>query len=91
MRFIYPTIVTKLPGGGYQASFPDLEGCVVRSDTLDHVLDEAREAALNWITLELEDAYELPPVSHPEDLTLAEGERIHQISITYRPYDGWDE
>ena len=38
-----------------------------------------------------EDTFELPPVSHPEDIDLKEGEFIRNIAVTIRLFDGWDE
>ena len=37
------------------------------------------------------DTFELPSVTHPEDLILKEGEFIRNIAVTIRLTDGWDE
>ncbi len=53
---------------------------------------DAMEAEYNWIMLELDDEDpELPPVSHPEDLVLKEGEFIRNISVKVRLVEGWEE
>lgn len=92
MRFIYPAIFKQEPDGHYEGYFPDLDECRSRGDTLDEVLENAREAAADWISLELsEDDGRLPAVSEEDDLVLGEGEFVRFISLTYRFLDGWDE
>ena len=49
------------------------------------------EEARTWIQVELEDTFELPPVTHPNDLVLKEGEFVRSIAVTIRLTDGWDE
>lgn len=92
MKFIYPAIFHKTESGNYEGYFPDLQDCRAVGATLDEALDNANEAAVEWISLELEEEIpELPSVSDPEDLTLKEGEFVRNISATIRFYDGWDE
>ena len=62
-----------------------------RGDTLDEALNSAIEEARTWIQVELEDTFELPPVSHPDSLDLQEGEFVRNIAVTIRLTDGWDE
>ncbi len=91
MQFIYPAVFKKHEKG-YTGYFPDLEGCEVSGDTLDEVLEEARLACADWITVELEeDAPVLPPVTDIEDIVLKEHEFARRICVTIRLYDGWDE
>ena len=92
MKFIYPAILHKDESGKYQAVFPDLECCTAEGDTLDDALDNAKDAAYNWIYAELmEDDMDLPPVSDESDLDLKEGEIIRNILVNIRMYEGWDE
>lgn len=92
MKFIYPAVFHKTASGSYEGYFPDLQNCYATGDTLDEALDNANEAAVEWISLELEEDFpELPNVSDPEDLTLKEDEFVRNISATIRFYDGWDE
>ena len=91
MRFIYPAVIHPLEDGSFEALFPDLEGCYAKGFSIDDCLEEANAAALTWITLELEDDLPLPPISDPSDLEVAPGDFVRNISVTYRPYDGWDE
>lgn len=92
MKFIYPAVFRKTDSGTYQGFFPDLEDCRSEGATLDEAIEEANEAAFNWISLELEeDDCQLPPVSDAEDLELEEGDIIRNISVNIRFYDGWDE
>ena len=91
MKFIYPAVFRKNSDGKYHAFFPDLECCEATGDTLDDAIDNANEAASQWISLELEEDGELPRISDPEDLTLEEGDIVRNISVNIRFYEGWDE
>ena len=95
MKIIYPIIITAAPeGGSFSGEFPDLEDCRVQAPTLEGLMELAHDALEGWITAEMEeDAPQLPPVSHPEDLKplLAPGQTLRQVCITYRMYEGWDE
>ena len=91
MQFIYPAVFCQKEDGTYRGYFPDLEQCYAYGDTLDEVLNSAIEEARAWIQVELEDTFELPAVTHPEDLVLKEGEFIRNIAVTIRLTDGWDE
>jgi predicted RNase H-like HicB family nuclease len=91
MQFIYPAVFSKREDGGYRGYFPDLEQCYAEGDTLDEALNGAIEEARTWIQVELEDTFELPPVSHPDSLDLQEGEFVRNIAVTIRLTDGWDE
>ena len=78
--------------GKYKGYFPDLECCYGEGDTIDDAIDDANEAARNWLSLELteEDPF-IPYVSDEEDIDLKEGEFIRNISVNIRFYEGWDE
>ena len=55
MTFVYPAVFTpKKDGKGYDAYFPDLECCEAEGPDLEDAVENAREAAYNWISLELE-------------------------------------
>lgn len=93
MKFIYPAVIGKKAEGGYEASFPDLEGCYAQGDTLEEAVDNANEAAYNWIYVEVmeEEDGQLPPVSDLSDISLEEGEEVRNIAVNIRFRDGWDE
>lgn len=91
MRFIYPAIIRKQENGTFHAFFPDLEDCHANGDTIDEVLDNANEAAANWIAVELEMEGQLPPISDEVDMQLQEGDIVRNIAVTMRMTDGWDE
>ena len=76
MTFVYPAVFTPHKDGkGYHASFPDLEDAI----------ENARDAAHNWITVELEEFDgDLPFASHEEDIVLEEGQFIRKISVTIK-------
>lgn len=82
MTFVYPAVFTpKRDGTGYRAEFPDLECCIAEGPDLEDAVENAREAAFNWISLELEEGGELPAQTHTEDMELEEGCIIKQIMV----------
>ena len=92
MKFIYPAVFRPTENGSYEGYFPDLADCVSRGQTLEEVIENAHEAALNWLSLELsEDEPVLPLVSEPEDIPVSENEVVRNICVTIRFSDGWDE
>ena len=91
MKFIYPAVFRRTPSGSYQAFFPDLECCFAQGDTLDEAIDRANEAANDWISLELSEDGDLPPVSDISDMELKDGDIVRNISVNIRFYEGWDE
>lgn len=92
MKFIYPAVIRKNSEGKYDAFFPDLECCCAQGDTLEEAVDNANEAAYNWLYVEvMEDDGQLPPVSDPGDLSLQEGDVVRNIAVNIRFTDGWDE
>ena len=91
MQFIYPAVFCKKEDGRYHGYFLDLEQCYAEGDALDEVVNSAIEEARTWIQVELEDTFELPPVTHPNDLVLKKGEFVRSIAVTIRLTDGWDE
>lgn len=92
MKFIYPAVFHKAEDGTYQGYFPDLECCYAKGDTLEDAVENANEAATDWISLELsEEEPELPYITDVSDIPLKEGEVVRQISVNLRFYEGWDE
>ena len=92
MKFIYPAVFRKQENGSYHAFFPDLECCEASGDTLDYAIDNANEAARNWITVELEEENPIfPYVSDISDIETEEGDIVRNISVNIRFYEGWDE
>ncbi len=92
MKFVYPAIIRKAEAGGYKAFFPDLMYCEAAGDTIEETVDNANDAARDWLEAEAaEDEPDFPPVSDPRDLSLLEGDIIRNIAVTVRFYVGWDE
>ena len=92
MKFIYQAVIRKTQEGKYQAFFPDLACCQAEGDTLEDAVDNANDAARDWLTLELsEEEPELPHVTDPADLELLEGDEVRNIAVNVRFYEGWDE
>ena len=91
MKFIYPAVFRKNDNGKFYAFFPDLECCEATGGTLDDAIENANEAASQWLSLELEEGGDLPGISDAEDLALEEGDVVRNISVNIRFYEGWDE
>ena len=92
MKFIYPAVIRPEASGGYYAYFPNLTMCEAYGDSLEDVIERARDAANDWIALELsEDDPVLPPSFDPSDIPCAEGEFVRNILVNYRMMEGWDE
>ena len=86
MTFIYPAVFTPhKEGKGYHVEFPDLECCVADGPDLEDAVENAREAARNWICAELEEEEcDLPAQSHELDMDLGEGSFVKQIMVTVK-------
>ena len=54
--------------------FPDLEGCQAEGPDLEDAVENARDAAYNWLMVEIEEeTYEFPSQTHVEDMGSAPG------------------
>ena len=82
MTFTYPAVFTPhKEGQGFHVAFPDLECCEADGPDLEDALEEARDAAYNWLAVELEEGGDFPAQSHGEDLELPEGSFVRQIMV----------
>ena len=91
MKIVYPAVFTKKKdGSGYEAYFPDLEGCFAQGPDLEDAADQARDAATDWILVEMDEGNDLPEVSHKEDLVLEEGSIVKHLTITIPLAPGYD-
>ncbi len=91
MKIVYPAVFTrKEDGSGYQAYFPDLEGCVAEGPDLEDAADEARAAATAWIQVEMDEGMDLPAVSHREDLELPEDSIVKYLTMTIQLVPGYE-
>ena len=72
MTFTYPAVFTKKEDGtGFHAFFPDLEMCEADGADLEDAIENARDAAQNWISVELEEFEgDLPFATHVDDIEL---------------------
>lgn len=92
MQFTYPAIFTKHENDeGYHAEFPDLECCEVDGEDLFSTVEEARLAALNWITTEIDEFDgNLPFATHWQDIQLKEGQQVKLISVMVKLVPDYD-
>ncbi len=82
MTFTYPAVFTPHKDDkGFHVEFPDLECCEADGPDLEDAIDEAKEAAYNWICVELEEGGDLPDQTHVDDIQLPEGSFIRQLMI----------
>lgn len=83
MTFTYPAIFTPHENGnGYHAEFPDLECCEADGQDLEDAIENARDAANNWITVEMDEFdCDLPFATHIEDILAKEGQLVKLISV----------
>ena len=91
MKFVYPAVFRKTETGTFEGYFPDLDCCYGKGQTLDEAIEDANAAAYDWISVELEEGGQLPPISEENDLSLKEGDIVRNISVNIRFYEGWDE
>lgn len=61
---LYAMNVRQQPFGGFVGEFPDFPGCCPEGDTLDELMDNARDAVMLWIENNGSDT--MPPPSLPE-------------------------
>ncbi len=83
MTFVYPAVFTpKEDGTGYTATFPDLACCTAQGGDMEDAIDNAADAAYNWILSELEDEdCSMPAQTAVEDIALQEGEQVRSIMV----------
>lgn len=86
MTFTYPAVFTPHKDDkGYHVEFPDLQCCEADGPDLEDAVEHAREAAYNWLYLEVEEGtYEFPNQAHPEDIKLEEGAFLKYIMVTIK-------
>ena len=53
-------------------------------------MDNANEAAYDWLYLEISEDGDLPPVSDLHDIDLQEGEEVRNIAVNIRFTEGCD-
>ncbi len=91
MKFVYPAIFKEAAPGRFRADFPDLEGCYAEGATIEEAFERAKEAEVDWLTLELEEGCDLPPRSRLEDILPEAGAVIRNVAATIRLTEGYDE
>lgn len=91
MKFYYPAVFKKVNDNLYKVHFPDLEQCFAEGRTFDEALEKAKEAELNWISIELEENLDLPSKSELCDIVHDEGDIVQNVSVSLRLMEGYDE
>ena len=62
MNITYPALC-HYEDGGYWCEFPDLQNCFSQGDSVQEILDNAKEALEGYLEVELEESHELPSAS----------------------------
>ncbi|MDD3340272.1 MAG: type II toxin-antitoxin system HicB family antitoxin [Lachnospiraceae bacterium] len=92
MKFIYPAVFEQTEDKKYKGYFPDLEACYASGDSMMDAIDDAREAAANWIGIELEDPEAILPMpTEAKDIILKENQAISNIVVHVNVVGGWRE
>ena len=82
MTFIYPAVFTPhKEDAGYHVVFPALECCEADGPDLEDALEAARDAAYNWLSVELEEEGDFPAQTHGDDMDLPKGSFVRQIMV----------
>ena len=77
-KYAYPAVFSP-EGDSYSVSFPDLEGCYTCGDDLTDAVSMAADALALMLWDMEEDGRTIPAPSHPDELTLSEGEFFSYI------------
>lgn len=92
MKFCYPAVFKEKEDGSFSVRFPDLSGCEASGACYEEALQDAKEALLSWLSVELlEDMNQPPFVSELSDLPVGENEKVQLIAANIRFMEGWDE
>ena len=82
MKFTYPAIIRKQDNGTWKAWLPDLACCEAFGADMEDAIENAMDAAYNWILSELEEEEcHLPNQTAIEDIPLKEGEVVRKIMV----------
>lgn len=83
-RYIFPSII-KVVEDSYEVSFPDIDNCFTFGDSLEDVLDSARDV-LELCLYDMEqDNIPIPEPSGIKDIKLDENESIAWINVWMVP------
>ncbi len=85
MKLIYPAIFHH-EDDAYWADFPDLQGCQTFGDTIEEVLENAREALKAYAISLIENKEKLPEASEADKLPVENGCFISLVDIDLSAY-----
>ena len=92
MKFYYPAVFKKETDGSFSVTFPDLSGCSATGEDYEHALANAKEAEINWLTVEVFEEMNQPPyVSDVSEIHAGENEKVQLVAVNIRFMEGWDE
>ena len=82
MTFVYPAVFTPHEkDNGFHVEFPDLECCEADGPDLEDAVENARDAARNWIARRAGRYLRDPAFHHVDDIELKEGMFIKNIMV----------
>ena len=80
MVYSYPALIHK-DSDGIWAEFPDLPGCQTFGDTIEEVLENAKEALYCYIIEELDYSGKIPLPSDNKDITVTDNTITKTITV----------
>lgn len=86
-EYLYLAIFTECSQNKYVVKFPDLEGCIVKSDSIEEGITKAKKALEECLFKILKDGGEIPTPKEAKDITLKEGEFLILVK-TYENIGG---
>lgn len=69
------SIIPDLEEGGYAAEYPELPGCITCGESVEEVVDLAKDAMKCWLTVALENN---TPIPFPEAMRNCKMDRIYE-------------
>ncbi len=85
MKYAYPAIFEPASEGGYNVSFPDIEGCFTQGDSLAEALFMAQDALAMMLVYYEDHDKKIPSASKLEDVNVSNG----VVSYVLADTDQW--
>lgn len=70
-------IIPDAKEGGFTAKFPDLPGCLTCSETIEGLMENAKDAKRVWLTAAIEDGIDIKEPSGNKELSSFSGQFKH--------------
>jgi len=84
MEYVYPAIFHRNGDESYTITYPDLLGCISQGKNLGNAVYMAQSSLTQWIAYLTDKNYEIPVVSHIEEVKTSKGDFVNLIRIEIR-------